>query len=60
MELKSDEYFELNADIDTAWNVFINPEKIVNCVSGTVLTESIDENHLKGKLIIKIGPVKKI
>ena len=39
------------------WNVLINPEKVVTCVPGAELTDTIDENHLKGKVIIKIGPV---
>ena len=39
------------------WNVLINPEKVETCVPGSDLTETIDENHLKGKVIIKIGPV---
>ena len=54
MEVKSDKNFELNEDIDTAWNVLINPEKVVTCVPGAELTETIDENHLKGKVTIKI------
>ena len=57
MEVKSDKNFELNADIYTVWKVLINPEKVVTCVPGAELTETIDENHLKGKVTIKIGPV---
>ena len=57
MEVKSDKTFELNADTDTVWNVLINPEKVVTCVPGAELTKTIDENHLKGKVTIKIGPV---
>ena len=57
MEVKSEKNIELNADIDTVWNVLINPEKVVTCVPGAELTETIDENHLKGKVTIKIGPV---
>ena len=57
MEVKSDKNFELNADIDTVWNLLINPEKVVTCVPGAELTETIDENHFKGKVTIKIGPV---
>ena len=55
--VKSDKNFELNADIDTVWNVLINPGKIVTCVPGEELTDTIDENHLKGKVTIKIEPV---
>ena len=57
MEVKSEKNFELNANIATVWNVLINPEKVVTCVPGAELTEAIDENHLKGKVTIKIGPV---
>ncbi len=57
MEVKSDKNFEINKDIDTVWNILINPEKVVNCVPGAELVEIIDENYFKGKVIIKIGPV---
>ena len=57
MEVKSEKNIELNADIDTVWNVLINPEKVVTCVPGADLTETIDKNHFKGKVTIKIGPV---
>jgi len=57
MEVKSEKNIELNADIDRVWNVLISPEKVVTCVPGAELTETIDENHLKGKVTIKIGPV---
>ena len=57
MEVKSDKNFKLNADIDSVWNVLKNPEKVVTCVPGAELTETTDENHLKGKVTIKIGPV---
>ena len=57
MEVNSDKNFEFNADIDTVWNVLKNPEKVVTCVPGAELTETTDENHLKGKVTIKIGPV---
>ena len=57
MEVKSDHNFELNTDSDTVWNVLINHEKIGTYVPGAELTDTIDENHLKGKVTIKIEPV---
>jgi len=53
MGIKSDKNFELNADIDTVWNVLINPEKKVTRVPVAELTETIDENNLKGKVKLK-------
>ena len=57
MEVKSDKNFEFNADIETVWNVLINPEKVLTSFPGSELTDTIDEKHLKGKVTIKIGPV---
>ena len=58
MEVKSEKNFKLSADVDSVWNVLINPEKVVTSVPVAELTETIDENHFKGKVTIKIGPVK--
>ena len=57
MKVKADKKFLVNADIDSIWTVLTNPEKIVVCVPGAQLTETIDEDHFKGKVTIKIGPV---
>jgi len=57
MEVKSNKNFELNVDIDTVWNLHINPEKLVTSVPEAELTKTIDEKHLKDKVTIQIGPV---
>ena len=57
MKVRADKKFLVNADIDSVWTVLTNPEKIVVCVPGAQLTETIDEDHFKGKETIKIGPV---
>ena len=57
MKVKADKKFLVNADIDSVWTVITNPKKIVVCVPGAQLTETIDEDHFKGKVTIKIGPV---
>ena len=57
MKVKADKKFLVNADIDSVLTVLTNPEKIVVCVPGAQLIETIDEDHFKGKVTIKIGPV---
>ena len=57
MKVKADKKFLVNVDIDSVWTVLTNSEKIVVCVPGAQLTETIDEDHFKGKVTIKIGPV---
>ena len=54
MEVKSEKNFELNANIAKVWNELINPEKVVTCVPGAELTDTIDENNFKGTVKIKI------
>ena len=41
----------------TQSGMYSYPEKIVTCVPVAELTETIDENHLKAKVTIKIRPV---
>ena len=57
MKVKANKKFLVNVDIDSVWTVLTNPEKIVVCVPGAQLTETIDEDHFKGKVTIEIGPV---
>ena len=57
MEVKSNKTFQVSADIDYVWSVLNEPEQVVVCVPGAQLTETIDEDHFKGKVTIKIGPV---
>ena len=57
MEVTAEKNFQLNADINAIWKVLTNPEIIVVCIPGAQLTETIDEDHFKGKVSVKIGPV---
>ncbi len=50
--------FVVNHPIAMVWENLTNPEKIVNCVPGASLTETVDENNYKGKVSLKFGPVK--
>ena len=57
MEVTSNKTFQVSADIDYVWSVLNEPKQVVVCVPGAQLTETIDEDHFKGKVTIKIGPV---
>ena len=57
MEVTSNKTFQVSADINSVWTVLNEAEKVVVCVPGAQLTETIDEDHFKGKVTIKIGPV---
>jgi hypothetical protein len=49
--------FEVDAPIGRVWSYMLDVEKVVPCMPGAELTETIDETHWKGKVIVKLGPV---
>ena len=49
--------FEVPAPIDTVWSYLLQVEKVVPCMPGAELTETIDDKNWKGKVTVKLGPV---
>jgi uncharacterized protein len=49
--------FEVPAPADAVWRYVLDVERIAPCMPGAHLTEVIDEDHFKGKLTVKLGPV---
>jgi uncharacterized protein len=49
--------FEVPASVDRVWAYLLDVEKVVVCMPGAELTETIDEDHYKGRVKIKLGPV---
>ncbi|MGH2819802.1 MAG: SRPBCC family protein [Actinomycetota bacterium] len=49
--------FEVPAKLDHVWGYLTDVEKVVPCMPGASLTETVDEENFKGKVTIKLGPV---
>jgi len=49
--------FEIEQPIKKVWDFLSDPHKIVTCVPGAQLTETVDDKHYKGTVTMKIGPV---
>ena len=49
--------FEVPADIDRVWSYLLDVERVVVCMPGAELTETIDDSNWKGKIKVKLGPV---
>ena len=49
--------FDVSAPLDQVWSYLLDIEKVVPCMPGAELTETIDESNWKGKVTIKLGPV---
>lgn len=49
--------FLIERPMKEVWNFLSDPHKIVTCVPGAKLTETIDDKTYKGTVTMKIGPV---
>jgi carbon monoxide dehydrogenase subunit G len=49
--------FEVAAPIERVWDYLLDVERVVPCMPGAQLTETIDEKNWKGKVTVKLGPV---
>lgn len=56
MEIKNE--FEVPASIDQVWDLLLDVERVVPCVPGAELTDVVEEGTWKGKMAIKLGPIR--
>ena len=42
---------------DLVWEHLIDPNKVMDCVPGVSIDEKVGENHYKGKVGMKFGPI---
>jgi carbon monoxide dehydrogenase subunit G len=49
--------FDVSARIEEVWIYLQDIEKVVPCMPGAELTETIDDSNWKGKVTVKLGPV---
>ena len=49
--------FEVAAPIEQAWALLNDVPRVVPCMPGAELTETVDENNWKGLVHVRLGPV---
>lgn len=49
--------FEVGASRDTAWNLLMDVPRVVPCMPGAQLTETVDDSNWKAKVSVKLGPI---
>ena len=57
MKTTIEKSFEVPQSITLVWEHLIDPEKIMDCVPGVTIEEKVGENHYKGKVGMKFGPM---
>jgi len=57
MKANLEKSFEVPQGTKLVWEHLIDPEKIMDCVPGVSIDEKVGDNHYKGKVGMKFGPI---
>lgn len=56
MAVRIENTFQVKEPVDRVWALLSDPRKVVTCVPGAQLTETVDERTFKGTVSVKVGP----
>ena len=57
MKTQLEKSFEVPQGTGLVWDHLIDPYKVMDCVPGVSIDEKVGENHYKGKVGMKFGPI---
>jgi uncharacterized protein len=57
MAFKIEERFEVQAPVERVWKYLIDPARVVQCLPGAELLETVDEHTFRGAIKVKVGPL---
>jgi uncharacterized protein len=49
--------FTVPGSPDAAWDLLLDVERVIPCMPGAELTETVDESNWKAKMHVKLGPI---
>jgi carbon monoxide dehydrogenase subunit G len=49
--------FQVPAAPETAWSLLLDVPRVVPCMPGAALTETVDDSNWKARLNVKLGPI---
>jgi uncharacterized protein len=55
--VKIENSFEVAAPPEAAWALLMDVPRVIPCMPGAELTETIDEDHWKATVAVKLGPI---
>jgi carbon monoxide dehydrogenase subunit G len=56
MEIRNE--FDVSATTAEAWDLLLDVPRVVPCVPGAELTDVVDDKTYKGKMAVKLGPIR--
>jgi carbon monoxide dehydrogenase subunit G len=55
--MKIENSFEVPAPPEQAWELLMDVPRVIPCMPGAQLSETIDDSHWKAKVAVKLGPI---
>jgi carbon monoxide dehydrogenase subunit G len=55
--MKLENSFEVPAPPEQAWDLLMDVPRVIPCMPGTELTETVDDSTWKAKMTVKLGPM---
>ena len=55
--MKLENSFEVPASPEAAWDLLMDVPRVIPCMPGAELIETIDESHWKARMKVKLGPI---
>jgi uncharacterized protein len=55
--VKLENSFEVPASPEAAWDLLMDVPRVIPCMPGAELIETIDESHWKARMKVKLGPI---
>lgn len=56
MAVTIEKSFEVKQPMEVVWGMLSDPRKVVSCVPGAQITETVDDRNFKGSIRLKVGP----
>jgi carbon monoxide dehydrogenase subunit G len=55
--VKLENSFEVTGSPEAAWDLLMDVPRVIPCMPGAELVETVDESHWKAKMRVKLGPI---
>ena len=55
--MKIENSFEVDAPPEAAWALLMDVPRVIPCMPGATLAETVDDDHWRAKLAVKLGPI---
>jgi carbon monoxide dehydrogenase subunit G len=55
--VKLENSFEVTAPPEAAWNLLMDVPRVIPCMPGAELIETVDDSHWKARMRVKLGPI---